>query len=255
MCSSSASVVLLCQIRMPFVLSLSKDERIRPSGSRFDRLSTNGNAGIHESDKVGVVTTPSRNRNTTTEILLIEHSFRGSGNSSHFGARTTRPSFITKCTLRNAWARSSGFSGVAMMSAARPGAIAPRRVRRGAESRRAKGRLRIAVCHRACQPPVTWRDGAPDDRRRLGVRTCLDCRPGRGTPSGTRQRPLLAPTMVGLPRGPGQPAAQTPCGNGLVCSLHRRRRRSGGRGTCEGEECGSDRAARARPAGRGRPWR
>ena len=50
--------VLLCQIRMPFVLSLSKGERIRPSGSRFDRLSTNGNAGIHESDKVGVGNEP-----------------------------------------------------------------------------------------------------------------------------------------------------------------------------------------------------
>ena len=53
---SADTLVLLCQIRMPFVLSLSKDERIRPSGSRFDRLSTNGNAGIHESDKVGLAT-------------------------------------------------------------------------------------------------------------------------------------------------------------------------------------------------------
>ena len=52
--SNEYRVILLCQNRMPFVLSLSKDERTRPSGSRFDRLSTNGNAGIHESDTVGV---------------------------------------------------------------------------------------------------------------------------------------------------------------------------------------------------------
>src|SRR5438093_7056658 len=65
--------------------------------------------------------TPYRQTNQTLSLTTEIPCFRG-----HGFALKTFPSFITKITFFRVWILSSGFSRVAMISAARPGSILPR---------------------------------------------------------------------------------------------------------------------------------